>query len=103
VLTELGRTTRQFTELAGRIEPNVGDVTMAFADLGIKIDPIGLRTFMKRHGRGIVANPQGLPQSKNPTILSVGKRKSLPSYIPEYFPPLPDPHTYIRTPVSCKF
>lgn len=100
VLHELGRTTRLFTEIAGRVEPNVGDVTLALADMGIKIDPVSLRTFMRRHGRIVIPNPQGLPLTKNPVILSVGKRRSLPHYIPDYFPPMPDPHTYIRTPVS---
>ena len=36
----------------------------------------------------------------NPRVLQAGQRKSHPSYIPEYLPSFPDPHTYIKTPVG---
>ncbi|CAG7836098.1 unnamed protein product [Allacma fusca] len=98
LLMELGRTTRVYTELACRVEPTVGDVTLAMTELGLRIDPVGLRSFYKRHNRPIIPNIQMLPPPKTPTILSAGKRASLPPYVPDYFPPMPDPHCYIRTP-----
>lgn len=97
-LVEIGRTTRAFTELAGRVEPTVGDVTMALIDMGLKVDPVGLRAYARRHGRPRVSAPQTLPLPKVPTVLSTGKKRALPSYIPDYFPPMPDSHSYIRTP-----
>lgn len=100
VLTEMGRTTRMFTELAGRVEPTVGDVTMALVDMGIKVDPVGLRAFSRRSTKPVIPAPGGLPLPKVPSILSAGKKRPLPNYIPDYFPPMPDPHAYIRTPVS---
>lgn len=98
VLFEMGRSTRMFTELAGRVEPTVGDVTMAFIDMGAKVDPAGLRAYSRRHNRPMVPAPQTLPYPKVPTILTTGKKRPLPSYIPDYFPPMPDSHAYIRTP-----
>ncbi|ODM96385.1 Transcription initiation factor TFIID subunit 8 [Orchesella cincta] len=38
-LFEFGRSTRMFTELAGRVEPTVGDVTMALIDMGVQSGP----------------------------------------------------------------
>ncbi|CAL8122959.1 unnamed protein product [Orchesella dallaii] len=97
-LFEFGRSTRMFTELAGRVEPTVGDVTMALIDMGFKVDPRGLRAYSKRMTRPMISAPQTLPLPKVPTILSAGKKRALPPYIPDYFPPMPDPHAYIRTP-----
>jgi len=98
LLTEMGRTTRMFTELAGRVEPTVGDVVLAFVDMGVKIDPVGLRSFSRRSTKPVIPAPGYLPLPKVPSILSAGKKRNLPSYIPDYFPPMPDPHAYIRTP-----
>jgi len=98
-ITELGRTTKTFTEAACRVEPNVGDVVLALADMGLKVNASELRHYARRHSRPITANPLGLPPPKVPQILTAGKRKNLPSYIPDYFPAMPDPHAYIRTPV----
>lgn len=41
-----------------------------------------------------------LQRSSISRILQAGEKRSLPSYIPDHYPPFPDPHTYIRTPVS---
>lgn len=35
-----------------------------------------------------------------PKALIAGHKRSHPAYIPSYFPEFPDPHTYIKTPVS---
>ena len=39
------------------------------------------------------------PQAQH-KALQVGARPSRPSYVPAHLPALPDPHTYIKTPVS---
>lgn len=95
---EMGRTTKVFTELAGRVEPTVGDLTMALIDMGLKIDAPGLRNYTRRHGRPLISAPQTLPLPKVPVTLSTGKKRPLPNYIPDYFPSMPDSHAYIRTP-----
>jgi len=98
LIVELGRTTRVYTELACRVEPTVGDVTLAMTELGMKVDAPGLRSFFKRHNRAIIPNCQALHPPKPPALLSSGKRPPLPAHIPDYFPPMPDPHCFIRTP-----
>jgi len=98
LLIEMGHSTRLYTEVAGRVEPTVGDFVLGITDLGIRVVPTQLRAFSRRHGRPVLPNPQVLPLPKTPQILSAGKRRALPSYIPDYFPPMPDPHAYIRTP-----
>ena len=39
------------------------------------------------------------PQAQH-KALQVGARPPRPSYVPAHLPALPDPHTYIKTPVS---
>lgn len=42
-----------------------------------------------------VTNPPVTPKA-----LSAGQKRTHPSHIPSHFPDFPDPHTYIKTPVS---
>lgn len=35
--------------------------------------------------------------------LAAGTRQTRPAHIPAHLPPLPDPHSYIKTPVSHLF
>lgn len=37
---------------------------------------------------------------KHLSMLQAGIKQPLPSYIPQHLPVFPDPHAYIRTPVS---
>lgn len=39
-------------------------------------------------------------QPVTPKALTAGQNKPHPSHIPSHFPEFPDPHTYIKTPVS---
>ena len=68
-------------------------------ELGMKIEPVGLRSFFKRHNRPTIPNIQILPPPRTPQILSAGKKAPHPPHVPDYFPPMPDPHCYVRTPV----
>lgn len=36
-----------------------------------------------------------------PKSLAAGTRQPCPAHIPAHLPPLPDPHSYIKTPVGC--
>lgn len=38
-----------------------------------------------------------------PKSLAAGTKQTRPVHIPAHLPPLPDPHSYIKTPVSCFF
>lgn len=38
-----------------------------------------------------------------PKALAAGTKQTRPAHIPAHLPPLPDPHSYIKTPVSFNF
>nr|XP_042895357.1 transcription initiation factor TFIID subunit 8 isoform X1 [Parasteatoda tepidariorum] len=95
-IVEASRSTRAYTELSGRTESLVSDVMVAIVDMGQNID--ALVPYAKRLNKITLPTPSFLPRSSMSRILQAGEKKSLPSHIPEYYPPFPDPHTYIRTP-----
>lgn len=96
LICELGRSSRAYCELTGRTEPLVGDVVMAMVEMGLSIDSIS--SYGLRGSRVIIPTPAQMPKQSLPKILQAGEKKSLFHYIPDYFPPFPDPHAYIRTP-----
>ncbi|KFB50179.1 hypothetical protein ZHAS_00018243 [Anopheles sinensis] len=95
-LVELGHSARNYCELAGRTQPVIGDVVVALINMGMSVR--GLDKFAKREGRHILPQPQQAQAQKQQSILQAGQKKSHPSHIPNYLPPFPDPHAYIRTP-----
>ena len=76
----------------------IGDVVVALVNMGISIR--GLDTFAKREGRHVLPQPQQAQAQKQQSILQAGQKIPHPSYIPSHLPQFPDPHAYIRTPVS---
>lgn len=98
VLVEIGQSSRNYTELSGRVTPTIGDVVMALVNMGINMD--GIREFARRDSRHIIPLPQQASQQKQLNLLQAGTRQSHPSHIPHHLPTLPDSHSYIRTPVS---
>lgn len=95
-LWELARSSRSFCELSGRTKATVGDVTMALMEMGTDVDSVV--PYAKRQNRITLSNPATLPRPSISRILQAGEKRSLPGYIPDHYPPFPDPHTYIRTP-----
>ncbi|KAG8192751.1 hypothetical protein JTE90_009772 [Oedothorax gibbosus] len=96
ILWELARSSRSFCELSGRSEAVVSDVIMALVEMGVNIE--SLIPYAKRLNRITLPTPSTMPRSTVSRILQAGEKKTLPTYIPEHYPPFPDPHTYIRTP-----
>lgn len=76
----------------------MADVILALINMGVKLDNIEI--YAKRQSRTILPALQQQTQSKQLNILQAGVKQSHPSHIPSYLPPFPDPHAYIRTPVS---
>lgn len=97
-ITEIGTSARSYCELAGRVEPVIGDVVMAFVSMGINCSSSAFEQYAKRPGRSVVSSPMPSVQPKQPPTLSAGSKQNLPPHIPDSFPPFPDPHAYIRTP-----
>lgn len=82
--------------MAGRTTPVIADVIVALVNMGISLD--GLEAYANREDRHALQAPQQITQGKPLSILQAGTKNSHPSHIPNYLPPLPDPHAYIRTP-----
>jgi len=95
-LVEVGSSSKNYTELSGRVCVTIGDVVMALINMGINMD--GIREFARRDSRHIIPLPQQASQQKQLNLLQAGTRQSHPSHIPHHLPTLPDSHSYIRTP-----
>jgi transcription initiation factor TFIID subunit 8 len=95
-ISEIGRSTRAYSELAGRTEPVVGDVVMALVEMGLEVDSIA--GYARRANRSTVPTPSTAGPPQIPRILQVGQKRTHPQHIPEHLPSFPDPHAYIRTP-----
>lgn len=96
LITEAGRGSQMMAEHNGRSEVTPGDVYLALIDLGLNVDSI--IEFGKRRNLLKIPMPGKEQLQKQPTILQAGQTRPLHSYIPDYFPPFPDPHSYVRTP-----
>lgn len=97
MITEIGNSARSYCELSGRTVPVLGDVVIALINMGIPL--YGIETFAKRENRQFIPMPPQYSQQKQLNLLQAGTKYSHPTHIPNYFPVLPDPHAYIRTPV----
>lgn len=60
----------------------------------------GLEQYAARPNRHVIQPPQQAPAPRTPAMLSAGSKAKPAPHIPFHLPPLPDPHAYIRTPVS---
>ncbi|XP_029174466.1 transcription initiation factor TFIID subunit 8 [Nylanderia fulva] len=95
-IVETGASARNYCELSGRTEPLIADVILALINMGMKIDNI--ETYARRQNRTVLPALQQQTQSKQLNILQAGVKQGHPPHIPNYLPPFPDPHAYIRTP-----
>jgi len=96
LLSELGRSSSAFCELAGRVEPVSADVVLAMVEMGISVQ--GIKDYALRNNRFTVPSPSQSVSSKQTAILHTGNKKKHPAYAPDHLPEMPDSHSYIRTP-----
>lgn len=96
LILETGREAQTLAEHNGRCQATPGDVYLALVDLGLNVNSV--IDYGRR--RNLIRIPEpGREQPQNqPTLLKTGQTKPHTPYIPDYFPPFPDPHSYIRTP-----
>ena len=97
-MTEIGQSSRQYCELAGRVEPVVGDLVMALVSMGITHG--SLDQYAQRSGRHQLPTPSTATATKQTGILQTGQKLPPPSHIGDHLPPFPDSHAYVQTPVS---
>lgn len=97
MLFEIGESSRSYCELACRTTPVLGDVVLALINMGLSLK--GLEAFAKKiNNLTPLPTPQTMAAQKQNALLATGKKVKHPSHIPGYFPPLPYPHAYVRTP-----
>lgn len=95
LITEIGKSSKAYTELSGRTEVMVTDVLTALVDQGINIESIPAHA--ARQNKSVFIPPgQSTPQPTQ-KVLSAGEKQQHPMHIPDHLPAFPDPHTYIRT------
>ncbi|XP_051173655.1 transcription initiation factor TFIID subunit 8-like [Leptopilina boulardi] len=95
-IVEIGQSSRNYCELAGRTEVLIADLILALVNAGIRTDDIN--TYANRPNRSILPQLQQQTQTKQLNILQAGVKQNHPPHIPSHLPSLPDPHAYIRTP-----
>jgi transcription initiation factor TFIID subunit 8 len=93
---EAGRSSRSFSELAGRTRVMPSDVVMALVEIGL--DFTAIPDHARRENKTVFVPPAQTPLPASSKILQVGEKRKHPGHIPDYLPPFPDPHTHIRTP-----
>lgn len=96
LICEIGRESQMLAEHNGRCEATPDDVFLSLVDLGLNINSIV--DFGKRRNLIRIPTPGQEQPQKQPSILRAGRARPLHNYIPDHFPPFPDPHSYIRTP-----
>ncbi|KAH8267252.1 hypothetical protein KR026_004265 [Drosophila bipectinata] len=96
LILEIGNSAHNFCELSGRTMPTVGDVTLALINMGISIS--SLDPYMRNEKHAPIPLPPQQTQQRQLSLLQAGTKSAHPHYVPSYFPPMPDPHAYIRTP-----
>ncbi|XP_017121973.1 transcription initiation factor TFIID subunit 8 [Drosophila elegans] len=96
LIGEIGNSAHNYCELSGRTMPTVGDVSLALINMGISI--ASLDPYMRKETHAAIPLPPQQTQQRQLSLLQAGSKSSHPHYVPSYFPAMPDPHAYIRTP-----
>lgn len=92
---------KNYCELAGRNEPVIADIVLSFVEMGIDFNKLEEK-YQQLKSKKLPILPQLQPQqpAKQIAMLQAGTKQPLPNHIPQYLPMFPDPHAYVRTPVS---
>lgn len=102
-LVECGRSSRVMADLAGRTQILPIDVTLALIEMGFSLQNFNISALRDTGGRIVVPGPRPTPAPAETKVIHVGKIRSHPPHIPDYMPPFPDPHTYVRTQPQIEF
>lgn len=93
----VGRSSRALAELAGRTQPIVNDVSLALVDVGCDLSALPGFVRQRRLKTASIPSPTATQEPNKPKTLKVGSKRQMPVHIPDYLPPLPDSHAYVRT------
>ncbi|CAI5521666.1 unnamed protein product [Closterium sp. Naga37s-1] len=105
-ISSVGDAAHAHAELAGRTDANANDVALALSDVGTSLGDLArFVEFADDHSSPSLAQAvPSFPVPRNPrfvaaSFLQSGEDPPPRGDIPEWLPALPDPHTYIATPV----
>ncbi|GMT23462.1 hypothetical protein PFISCL1PPCAC_14759, partial [Pristionchus fissidentatus] len=101
-MKEICEGARIVTENSGRTKLIPADIWLALINMGQNV--LQLPDFLKeQQGRSIqIAPPKIANTPAIPNPLRVGSSRNHHPHIHEYFPPFPDPHTYVRSEISLE-
>jgi len=71
---------------------------LALVEMGCDVTSLPGFLRQRRHKLNSISSPGVVNEPNKPRTLQVGDKRNLPNHVPEYFPPFPDSHCYIRTP-----
>ncbi|NWR26156.1 TAF8 factor, partial [Emberiza fucata] len=97
-ISEIGRSAKSYCEHTARTQPTLSDIVVTLVEMGFNVET--LPAYAKRSQRMVITAPPVTNQPVTPKALTAGQNKPHPPHIPGHFPEFPDPHTYIKTPVS---
>lgn len=96
-INELTRSCRKFCEHGHRTTPDLTDVKMALAEVGLSAH--GLNLYKQRVKSQVQRAPNlSKPPVEHKTLKSGLPNVDQPSYIPNYLPGYPDMQSFVRTP-----
>jgi len=95
---ELAKSSRGLAELAGRTQPMVSDISLALVEMGCDVTSLPGFLRQRRHKLNAISSPGVIHEPSKPRTLQVGDKRNFPVHVPDYYPPFPDSHCYIRTP-----
>lgn len=96
-ISELTRSCRKYCEHGHRTTPDLTDVKMALAEIGLSAH--GLKLYSQRVKSQTPRTPnQSKPPVEHKTLKSGLPNVDQPGYIPNYMPGYPDMQSFVRTP-----
>ncbi|CAD18882.1 Transcription initiation factor TFIID subunit 8 [Caenorhabditis elegans] len=99
-IKRIGEQSRFACEVAGRTIVTPGDVWFGLVNMGIKVNQLSDFHQDQIISALTVHAPEIIPPEAKNQALRIGTPRPHPSYVYEWLPPLPDPHTYIKTEIS---
>ncbi|KAF1763708.1 hypothetical protein GCK72_003653 [Caenorhabditis remanei] len=99
-IKRIGEQSRLGCEVAGRTIVSPGDVWFALINMGISVKELSDFQQDQIVSSLTVHPPEIIPPEAKTQALRIGTPRPHPNYVFEWLPPLPDPHTYIKTEIN---
>ncbi|XP_065886863.1 transcription initiation factor TFIID subunit 8-like [Dysidea avara] len=100
-ITEIGRLSQAYAEVAFRTQPTLADVHMSLVAIGGPQSAALVEYAKRPNKRHLTRQLRNYPP-QSPKGMPVGPKLPRSSNMPDYLPSLPDAHTFISTPTYLK-